>query len=146
MTLRKNNRFLFKNKVVLDVGAGTGILSLFCVKAGAAHVYAVECSQMADRAKDIVDANGYSNAQEGLKLAGCQPISTSIFEFKVIDAFSKSGNVDTMLAWYSSKKAAGLGPDLQMFETDAVEGDGSTNDDAVQSPFTPSEDIVITKN
>ncbi|KAK8324492.1 hypothetical protein V6Z12_A12G302600 [Gossypium hirsutum] len=52
------NKFLFQNKVVLDVGAGTGILSLFCAKAGAAHVYAVECSHMADMAKQIVETNG----------------------------------------------------------------------------------------
>lgn len=34
-----------------------------------------------------------------------------------ISAFSKSGNVDAMLAWYSAKKATGLGPDLQTFES-----------------------------
>ncbi|KAF7819718.1 putative protein arginine N-methyltransferase 1.2 [Senna tora] len=61
------NKFLFKNKVVLDVGAGTGILSLFCAKAGAGHVYAVECSDMADMAKEIVEANGYSNVITVLK-------------------------------------------------------------------------------
>ncbi|XP_038998803.1 protein arginine N-methyltransferase 1.1-like [Hibiscus syriacus] len=61
------NKFLFKNKVVLDVGAGTGILSLFCAKAGAAHVYAVECSQMADMAKQIVETNGLSDVVTVLK-------------------------------------------------------------------------------
>uniref|UniRef100_A0A7N2KXT3 Uncharacterized protein n=1 Tax=Quercus lobata TaxID=97700 RepID=A0A7N2KXT3_QUELO len=61
------NKFLFKDKVVLDVGAGTGILSLFCAKAGAAHVYAVECSHMADMAKEIVEANGFSNVITVLK-------------------------------------------------------------------------------
>ncbi|RCV11419.1 hypothetical protein SEVIR_2G191300v4 [Setaria viridis] len=53
--------FLIKDKIVLDVGAGTGILSLFCAKAGAKHVYAIECSQMADMAKEIVKTNGYSD-------------------------------------------------------------------------------------
>ncbi|GKD12779.1 arginine N-methyltransferase 1.1-like protein [Tanacetum coccineum] len=55
------NTFLFKDKIVLDVGAGTGILSLFCAEAGAKHVYVVECSQMADMAKEIVKANGLSD-------------------------------------------------------------------------------------
>lgn len=61
------NAFLFKDKVVLDVGAGTGILSLFCAKIGAKHVYAVECSMMADTAMEIIKANGYSNVITVLK-------------------------------------------------------------------------------
>ncbi|KAI7727189.1 hypothetical protein M8C21_027002, partial [Ambrosia artemisiifolia] len=58
------NKFLFKDKIVLDVGAGTGILSLFCAKAGAKHI---ECSQMADMAQEIVKANGFSNVITVLK-------------------------------------------------------------------------------
>ncbi|CAL5400171.1 unnamed protein product [Camellia sinensis] len=61
------NNFLFKDKIVLDVGAGTGILSLFCAKAGAKHVYAVECSQMADMAQEIVKVNGFSDVITVLK-------------------------------------------------------------------------------
>uniref|UniRef100_H2YHG7 Protein arginine N-methyltransferase 6 n=1 Tax=Ciona savignyi TaxID=51511 RepID=H2YHG7_CIOSA len=50
----------FKDKVVLDVGAGTGILSCFCAQAGARKVYAIEASNIAEQAKKVVETNGLS--------------------------------------------------------------------------------------
>lgn len=43
--------------MVLDIGCGTGILSMFAAKAGATKVIAVECSNIVDYARKIVEAN-----------------------------------------------------------------------------------------
>lgn len=48
-----NNRELFQDKIVLDVGCGTGILSMFAVNAGAKHVIAVDMSNIIDKAVQI---------------------------------------------------------------------------------------------
>jgi histone-arginine methyltransferase CARM1 len=44
--------------VVLDVGAGSGILSFFAYQSGAARVYAVEASSIAVHAAKLVADNG----------------------------------------------------------------------------------------
>lgn len=55
------NKHLFKNKVVLDVGCGTGILSMFCAKAGARMVLSVDNSNIIDRAKENIYENGFGD-------------------------------------------------------------------------------------
>ncbi len=52
-----DNRKQFKDKVVLDVGTGSGILAMFAAKAGAKKVYAVEATSMAQNARRLVEAN-----------------------------------------------------------------------------------------
>ncbi|VVT43493.1 uncharacterized protein SAPINGB_P000011 [Magnusiomyces paraingens] len=55
------NPSLFKDKIVLDVGCGTGILSMFAARAGAKHVIGVDMSNIINMARKIVDLNGFSD-------------------------------------------------------------------------------------
>ncbi|KAI0697253.1 S-adenosyl-L-methionine-dependent methyltransferase [Cytidiella melzeri] len=56
-----NNGHLFKGKTVLDVGCGTGILSMFAAKAGAKHVVGIDMSNIIDQAQKIIEANGFAD-------------------------------------------------------------------------------------
>jgi protein arginine N-methyltransferase 1 len=64
MTYRNSmyhNPHLFKNKVVLDIGCGTGILCMFAAKAGARKVIGIECSSIIEHSEKIIKENGFSD-------------------------------------------------------------------------------------
>ncbi|KAI9207012.1 S-adenosyl-L-methionine-dependent methyltransferase [Polychytrium aggregatum] len=52
-----HNKNIFKDKVVLDVGCGTGILSMFAARSGAKQVISVDNSTIIKKARKIVAEN-----------------------------------------------------------------------------------------
>lgn len=69
------NRTLLQGATVLDVGCGTGILSLFAAKAGAAKVVAVDASEkIASVAAKIADDNGYLEGSKARSHDGQDPL------------------------------------------------------------------------
>jgi type I protein arginine methyltransferase len=55
--LAPENAHLFRGKVVMDVGCGSGILSMFAARAGAKEVIAIDASAVASRAKENIRIN-----------------------------------------------------------------------------------------
>ena len=52
------NKEHFEGKVVLDVSCGSGVLSLAAARAGAKRVYAVEATDLAKTANELVSIDG----------------------------------------------------------------------------------------
>jgi protein arginine N-methyltransferase 1 len=55
------NPGLFAGKTVLDIGCGTGILSIFAARAGAARVIGIDNSGIVTKARRIVAENGLAD-------------------------------------------------------------------------------------
>lgn len=52
---------------MLDVGCGTGVLSMFAAKAGARKVYAVDASSLIDKARRNAEVNGLADRIEFIR-------------------------------------------------------------------------------
>lgn len=62
-----NNPHLFKDKIVMDIGSGTGVLSIFAAKAGAKRVYAVENAGISAVSEEIIRQNGLDGVIKVMK-------------------------------------------------------------------------------
>ncbi|KAL7807697.1 protein arginine N-methyltransferase [Trichoderma gracile] len=78
-----NNKDIFKGKVVLDIGCGTGILSMFCAKAGAARVIAVDKSDIIKKATENIFNNGLSDVITCVK-GGIEDVTLPVDQVDII--------------------------------------------------------------
>jgi protein arginine N-methyltransferase 1 len=63
------NQDVFRDKVVMDIGTGSGILSVWAAQAGARKVYAIEYTDMAKHAEKVMKANGVDHIVTVLQTA-----------------------------------------------------------------------------
>ena len=79
-----NNAIDFKDKVVMDVGSGSGILSIFAAQAGAKKVWAIEASDMADFSRILIKHNKLEHIIEVVQ-AKIEDIDKSLIAEKSVD-------------------------------------------------------------
>jgi histone-arginine methyltransferase CARM1 len=93
----------FQGKAVMDIGAGSGILSFFAAQTGASVVHAVEASSMAEVIRELADSNDFGTCRievvnkpleaikdevtEKVDVLVSEPIGTFLFNERMIETY-----------------------------------------------------------
>lgn len=98
----ENNPSLMEGATVLDVGCGTGVLSMFAVRGGASRVVAVDGSrEIASFAKEICAANGFGGGQEGPVVV----VSSRVESLQQLPVDTPDGKVDVLVSEWMGESA-----------------------------------------
>lgn len=85
--------------VVLDIGSGTGVLSMFAAMAGARIVYAVEREPIIGIAREIADANGLSDRIEFIEASSDQVDLPELADVVVSETIGNIGLDEGIMVW-----------------------------------------------
>jgi len=111
--------------VVLDLGAGTGILGLLACRAGASRVYSIESSPLIDLTRDICRINGYSDRVQFINDLSTQVKLPEKVDAVVADQIGEFGFDAGILEYFADARERFLKPDGLMIFQDSSSGLGN---------------------
>jgi SAM-dependent methyltransferase len=100
--------------VVVDLGAGTGILGLLACRAGAARVYAIDEGGMIQLAREICRANGFADRVTFIREASERATLPERADVVVADQIGRFGFEAGLLEYFSDARARFLKPGGRM--------------------------------
>lgn len=115
--------------VVVDIGTGTGVLSLFAVIAGASRVYAIEQGPMADVAAEIAKRNNLTDRIEIINGWSTEATLPERADVLVTETIGNMGFEEGILGWVADARKRLLRPGAMI-----VPGTVSMVVAAVESP------------
>ena len=100
--------------VVVDIGSGTGVLSLFAAMAGASRVYAIEREPVIEVAREIAVLNGFSARITFIAGSSHQVEIPERADVLVTETIGNLGFDEGIVAWVADAKKRFLKPDAQI--------------------------------
>ena len=96
--------------IVLDLGAGTGILGLLACRAGAGRVYAVDAGSMIEVAREVCRANGYEDRVTFIKKLSLHADLPERVDVIVADQIGRFGFDAGILEYFADARGRFLKP------------------------------------
>ena len=85
--------------VVVDIGCGTGVLSMFAAMAGARTVYAIEREPIIDLAREIAETNGLADRIEFIQASSDEVELPELADVVVSETIGSVGLDEGIMTW-----------------------------------------------
>jgi len=97
--------------VVVDIGSGTGVLSLFAARAGASHVYSIEREPIIEIASEIAARNGLSDTVTFIAGSSLDVEIPERADVLISETIGNTGFDEGILTWVADAQQRFLKPD-----------------------------------